>query len=328
MSFEVPVGQGPRMLAYDPIHHYVFVSNYGDNSVSVIKEGEREVFTTIRDPSFNYPFGIAFNPSNGFVYVTNPGVYPEGGNIVSVIDTPDVTPQVFTTIKVGNGPHGIAYHEYDHNMYVVNYISASVSVIDSSTNTVGSNVYLGYLPYYIAYNPLNELMYVPNFLSGMPPCPTPSTCQEPPTVDVIKPSGIVKRIPVDRLSNNIAFNPKNKKMYVITNQDYYFPNEMGRILVIDADPSSASYQTVVNTIESNEFGRSMQGIAYNPVTKSIYVTIDANVNYGKLAEIDIDDNITQFIPVGNGPWGVGLALDGILYVANQLSSTVSRLKLT
>ena len=116
-------------------------------------------------------------------------------------------------------------------------------------------------------------------------------------------------------------------MYVITNQDYLFPSEMGRILVIDVDPSSSTYQRVVNTIESNEFGRSMQGIAYNSTTKSIYVTIDANINYGKLAEIDIDNNITQFIPVGNGPWGVASAVGRRIYVANQLSNSVSRLEL-
>ena len=159
----------------------------------------------------------------------------------------------------------------------------------------------------------------------MPPCPTPSTCQEPPIVDVINQGELVKRIPFDRLSNNIAFNPKNKMMYVITNQDYYFPSETGRILLIDADPSSPTYQQVVNTIESNEFGRSMQGIAYNPFARSIYVTIDANINYGKVAEIDIDNNITQIIPVGNGPWGVGWAHDGVMYVANQLSNSVSRI---
>ena len=328
MSFEVPVGQGPRMLAYDPIHHYVFVSNYGDNTVSVIKKEESQVFTTIRDPNFNFPFAVAFNPSNDCVYVTNPGIYPQGGNTVSVIATPDVTPTVIATIKVGSGPHGIAYNENNQNMYVVNYISATVSVIESSTNTVRGEVNLGYLPYYIAYNPLNSMMYVPNFLSGMPPCPTPSTCLESPTLDVIEGDLLVKRIPIDRLSNNIAFNPKNKMMYVITNQDYLFPNEMGRILLIDADPSSPTYQQVVNTIESNEFGRSMQGIAYNPSTRSIYVTIDANINYGKLAEIDIDNNITQIIPVGNGPWGVGLDDDGTMYVANQLSNNVSRLVLS
>jgi YVTN family beta-propeller protein len=244
-----------------------------------------------------------------------------------VIGTQDVTPEVITSIKVGNGPHGIAYNENDRNMYVVNYISATVSVIDSS-NIVTSTVNLGYLPYYIAYNPIDTMMYVPNFLSGMPPCPTPSTCQEPPTLDVIKPDSIAMRIPVDRLSNNIAFNEINKKMYVITNQDYYFPKEMGRVLVVDADNSSPTYATVVKTIESNEFGRSMQGITYNPSTESIYVTVDANINYGKLIEIASNNEITQTIPVGNGPWGVGMADNGVMYVANQLSNSVSRLRLS
>jgi YVTN family beta-propeller protein len=324
VTAKIPVGQGPRMLAYDPIHHYIFVPNTGDNTVSVIKDGDTMAFTTIRDPGFNVPFGAAFNPSNGLVYVTNLGSHTSCGNTVSVIETADVVPRVIDSIKVGNCPLGVAFNEDNHKMYVVNYASASVSVIDSSTNIETGNVFLGFLPYYIAYNPLDKRMYVPNHNSGIPPCPTPSTCQQPATVDVIRDDVLVGRIPVDRLPNNLAFNPINRTMYVITNQDGIYPVP-GRILLLDVDPSSPTYQTVTNTIESNQFGDAMQGIAYNPVNRLMYVTTDANTNAGTVAEIDIHGNIRQFIPVGEGPWGIGLADQGRMYVATQLSNNVSRL---
>src|SRR5215213_5420948 len=67
----IPVGLGPRMLAYDPSRSWLYVPNVGDNTVSVI-EGTTQLHT-ISDPSFNFPTGVAFNPANGYVYVTNHG---------------------------------------------------------------------------------------------------------------------------------------------------------------------------------------------------------------------------------------------------------------
>jgi YVTN family beta-propeller protein len=133
----IPVGQGPRIPAFHPVHNWLYVPNTGDNTVTVLKG--TTLVATISDPSFNVPFGAAFDPANDYIYVTNQGNYPKCGNTVSVIQ--DLT--VIATIKVGNCPLGVAFNEVNNNMYVVNFASASVSVIDSSTNTVTDNVLLG-----------------------------------------------------------------------------------------------------------------------------------------------------------------------------------------
>ena len=41
-----------------------------------------------------------------------------------------------STIPVGNGPMGIAYDSKNGNMYVANFYSNTVSVIDAGTNNV------------------------------------------------------------------------------------------------------------------------------------------------------------------------------------------------
>ncbi|HYV52561.1 MAG TPA: hypothetical protein VE971_04635 [Candidatus Eisenbacteria bacterium] len=63
---------------------------------------------------------------------------------------------------VGDHPLGIAFNPVNKDMYVANEVSNTVSVIDSSTNTVISTISFGSnsAPVDIAFNPTNNDMYV------------------------------------------------------------------------------------------------------------------------------------------------------------------------
>ena len=74
----------------------------------------------------NTPLGVAFNPSNGLIYVTSGTVF--------VIDSS--TNEVIKDIPVGLQPSAIIFDPNSSNIYVTNQYSKTVSVIDSSTNTV------------------------------------------------------------------------------------------------------------------------------------------------------------------------------------------------
>ncbi|MFP3265553.1 MAG: YncE family protein, partial [Acidilobus sp.] len=73
------------------------------------------------------PWGIAYDPSNGYIYVAN-----NGSGTVSVINGTTV----IATIRVGQGPTGVAYDPSNGYIYVTDAGSDSVSVINSATNTV------------------------------------------------------------------------------------------------------------------------------------------------------------------------------------------------
>jgi YVTN family beta-propeller protein len=64
---ELKVGGGPAHMDIDPLTGYVYIANYGSDTVSVISG--TEVITNIKVGV--YPYGIAVNPTNGWVYVTN-----------------------------------------------------------------------------------------------------------------------------------------------------------------------------------------------------------------------------------------------------------------
>jgi YVTN family beta-propeller protein len=106
-------------------------------------------------PAGSAPFGMAFNPNNGNMYVTN-----FNSDSVSVINPSTNT--AVATIPVGSAPFGIAFNPNNGNMYVTNAGGNTVSVINPSTNTFMSTIPVGSAPFGIAFNPNNGNMYVTN----------------------------------------------------------------------------------------------------------------------------------------------------------------------
>ena len=98
----VEVGNEPRCVAVTPDQEYLYVTNYGDDTVSVIDIVTSEVSETISVG--DGPYGISAIPSGAFIYVVN-----QLDGTVSVIDTDydsDSYNTVIDTVEVGNLPTG------------------------------------------------------------------------------------------------------------------------------------------------------------------------------------------------------------------------------
>jgi len=67
---------------------------------------------------------------------------------------------------VGNNPFGVLYDPGNQRIYVANYASRTVSVINSSTNSVVSTVAAGNGPWNLAYDNANNDVYVTDFGSN------------------------------------------------------------------------------------------------------------------------------------------------------------------
>ena len=76
----ISVGSSPEEVAISPNGATAYVTNEGDNTVSVIDTESNDATGMISVGSA--PFGVAVTPTGTEVYVTN-----VGGNTVSVIDT-------------------------------------------------------------------------------------------------------------------------------------------------------------------------------------------------------------------------------------------------
>ena len=103
-SLYAPIGVGndPRCVVVTPDQNYAYVTNYGDDTVSVIHLNDFTVSKTISVG--NGPYGISVTPSGAFVYVVN-----QLAGTVSVIDTDYNSNNyntVIATVDVGNSPTG------------------------------------------------------------------------------------------------------------------------------------------------------------------------------------------------------------------------------
>ena len=76
---EIPVGNNPQTLSFDPSGSRVFVSNRDDDTVSVVDPETAEVITSL--PVGDEPFGVVAG-QNDRVYVANEGSHwPDAGNV-------------------------------------------------------------------------------------------------------------------------------------------------------------------------------------------------------------------------------------------------------
>src|SRR5579884_2701294 len=126
-----------------------------NNSAGFVK------YTLINGNSVNttfngvFPIGVAFDSSNGYVYVANPN-----SGSVSVIN--GATNNVIASITVGSVPYGVAFDPSNGYVYVTNSNSGSVSVINGATNNVIASITVGYYPHGVAFDPSNGYVYVAN----------------------------------------------------------------------------------------------------------------------------------------------------------------------
>ncbi|MCL4519153.1 MAG: YncE family protein [Thaumarchaeota archaeon] len=136
----VNVGSQPQGVVYDSGKGEIFVSNYGDNTVSVINETTHAVIKTI---SVDYTPGMmAYDSTKGEIYVVtvNPSILDPYGYIKVISDS---TNTVVATIKLPwplGMPSGIAYDWGKGTIYVAISTYNVTAVISDTTNTIIDNV--------------------------------------------------------------------------------------------------------------------------------------------------------------------------------------------
>lgn len=138
----------------------VYVTNGASNTVSVIDANSNTVTATI--PVGSYPRGIKAHGTD--LYVANFGdANYSGGNYISVIDSNTDTVSDTIILPVGSdGPRGV--NVLNDKVYVANFRSNNVSVIDTATNTVVNTIPVGMGPRGILG--YSGKIYVENFDDG------------------------------------------------------------------------------------------------------------------------------------------------------------------
>jgi YVTN family beta-propeller protein len=167
---------GSNGVAMSPNGKYAYITSSvsdpktGDrNSVAVIRTSTNKMTTTI--PLGGSPTGVTITPNGEYAYIAeNDIINNEAAGVVSVINT--ATNAVTTRITVDGSPQAIAITPNGEYAYVASSGSATsigspvsngtVSVINTSTNTVATTVTVGIGPQSVAITPDGAYAYITN----------------------------------------------------------------------------------------------------------------------------------------------------------------------
>jgi YVTN family beta-propeller protein len=289
------VGHNPAFIAYDPIHHTMFVSSASGNTISVINTTTNSVIgnpiplppsraTTLSGnvTLFNGLFGITYDPIHKTMYVAN--IEP---NTVSVMNT-TTNGVIGNPIPAGKQPQIAAYDPIHKTMYMTNIgptgctlhvgcvppvgRPSTVTVINTTTNSVIRNVPVGLDPFGIAYDPIHHTMYVANSGSN--------------TVSIINTttnSVIANPVSGDNNATGIAYEPIHHRMYITHNHDLFYAyyknsHHKGSVTAINTAPP----YTVIGRPLPADIDPFL--MAYDPLHHRMYVT---NLGSDKVSVIDV-----------------------------------------
>jgi YVTN family beta-propeller protein len=195
----IEVGKVPKYLAVTPDGQHLLVTNWCGNDMSVVDTATQQVVRTV--PLQQWPRGIAVSPDSTTAYVANFGtsnvaivdiatgdvewinnvgratrhvnVSPDGqflyvtcnnSGYVAKIDLrhPD-GPTVVATVHTGTEPRSSTLASDGLHLYVVNYESNTMSVIETTTMTVTQTIPTGDHPIGITYDPQTANVWLANY---------------------------------------------------------------------------------------------------------------------------------------------------------------------
>ncbi len=251
----IPGGQANGVI-YDSDNGLLYLTEirapYDDLNVSVINPETDSIVASIPVPGAFSSGAMAFDPSNGFLYV------PESDGTVTVID--GATNSVVNTITFPTGNNlddglGIVYDSGNGILYVSG-ASSAVYAIDPSAGVILGQILLpngGGLGQ-LAYDPSNGLLYQTVTLSA-----TQSA------VDVLNPSsgGVVSIIPLNRSAGPIVYDSTNGAIYV---------TDQSNVSEIDTSSNLISSSIVVPA-----YGGNLQNgfASFDPNTNTLYISDDS-----------------------------------------------------
>ncbi|MDA4122813.1 MAG: YncE family protein [Thaumarchaeota archaeon] len=278
----INVGTHPWGVAYDPSNGEVYITNYGQGTVSIVKGVS--LLSTVNVGQG--PVAAAYDAVNGDIYVAN----AEQGTVTVISG---VSASVVATVTVGTDPQGVAFASNVGEVYVTNNGAGTLSEISSATNTVIATVTVGGFPSGIAYDPTNGLIYVAQEAGD--------------SVSVLNPTtnAVTATVHVGTFPSAVAYDATDNDVYVTNYLD-------GTVSVIN------SAEQVVQTVS---VGNLPDGVAVNQSTGTVYVTCGGD-NAAWLISPKTDQ---PFFILQIGRFPQGLAYDvanGGMYVAQETDDTV------
>lgn len=338
------VASYPSGFTYDPSNNCLYVSEGFVNEILVYNVTSYSYVNYITLP-LNPSGGLVYDSYNHDIYATNAS--PTGGaDGVSVIDPS--TDNVITTILVGkmislfnqNGlalPNGIAYNLFNREVYVTNSASNTISVINTTKNSLETTIPVGNAPTSIVIVQQKESVFVSNYGTGSL------------TEISSRNNSVTGVISLNTYPEGLAYDPSNSYMYVTDSNSNQVSainsstNKVESTINVGQDPIALAYDpynqnmyvadygsnsvSVINSstnrvISNIHAGKGPTSIAYDSLNHNVYV---GDYKSGNLSVIDSNNNsILTVFHVGGNPSGVAYdPYDNSIFVASNDNSSVT-----
>ncbi|MEM7416845.1 MAG: YncE family protein [Gemmatimonadota bacterium] len=172
-------GERPTGLIHDAERNRLYVSNMGDDFISVIDLSSDRVIDKIPTVGTRST-QLAFDAAGDRLFVGN-----QTSNGISVIDLNEM--RAVRRVGVGEQPVGVAYHPIANQIFVANRRSSTVSVIDGETYEVVGELEIGTFPNAIHVDERTGNVYVTNKAARTPRGEEPRIDPQGDMVTLIKP---------------------------------------------------------------------------------------------------------------------------------------------
>ena len=239
------------------------------------------------------PLGMAFDTSNGDLYVTM-------ANSNSVVVINGATSLITDNITVGYNPLGVVYDPSNGFLYVVNGLDDRVSVINGATNKVVANITVGPNPTSAAYDSWNGKVFVAQYSPGGI---TSKVIEVDTTTNTIVNSVTIPGEAI--ITSGLAFDPANGKIYAAS-----YSASKGGISVLDGTTDSIVGEVTGLKVPSGVAFDSANGCLYVSEGTSMVAVINATTN-----------TLVAHVSIAGGPSGLGYdSVNGYIYVADTSNS--------
>jgi len=283
--YRIPVGIWPKAIRIDRDGRFAYVTNFDSQSVSVIDLATQQVARTV-DLGDN-AVEADFSADGKQLYVS--------GWLHAGFYTLDLASFVATKIPVGTKPKGVRTSPDGRWIYVCNWGSDTVSVVDIATQAVAATIPVGSVPRWIALTSGGDTGLVANF--------------EGRSISVLN---LNIRKEVARIRG--IDNPRH---IVISRDDrtaYVTDREAGKLRAIDLAKRKVVWSVAVGARPKTVFLSPDERFAYT-----------ANYGSNDVGVVDLASRrLVATIPAGLSPSGLELSPDGrSIYVTNWWSFDVT-----
>jgi YVTN family beta-propeller protein len=294
----------------------LYATDYGGQGTFVISEATGLATGFAATPP--EPSASAYDPVTGDLFIAS-----EPSGAVTVVSGAGT---FVGTVGLGFGSYGVAYDAADAEVYVSNYYSGNVTIIDAATLAVTKVISV--VPFDSVgaelYDPASDAVYVADYFDD--------------NVTVMSATGTNGSIPVGTSPSSFAYDPQNNTIFVanygsgtitvinastnraVTNFSGYFPqylaydsgtnalcmvtSENGQVDAFNA----TTYDALLSPVDINSSVRA-GGIAYSPITGDIYVSNEFDSSISTLANVEPAFYAVTFDETGlpaSTNWGVTL----------------------